>query len=338
MAKSIQKYLTLITAVIETFCVAGIIGGWNALDYVLTQQDYFSSGCNFSTTDKSTNSTASHDSSRKLCHSQEYNLELVFTISIVAAPIATLGAGVLLDRCGTSVLRNLADLIFVISCLAIAFSYPKISSILYPGVLLLGTSGMFIHLSELQTANFFPNFHAVGLNLINGAASASMVVLTIAKAAYENGISLMAIFLFLASFGVLILLRTYFLMPKGIIPYDVPDDFSYGAKENCDCSSPKCLELKNEANTEETHLLHTRNLNDLSELDRSDASNDNDDVNDDEPSLKDSTLTSLYILGSYSVIVQFFRATLFVEDLNAQLKFMLPQNPSLVSYDISLFG
>ena len=339
MAKAVQKYLTLITSVLEALCIVGIIGGWSALDYMLTHDHYFSSGCNLF----SNVQNASQDLNNKLCHSQEYNLELVFTIAIVVAPIAALGGGVLFDRYGTLVLRNLSVTLFVISCLAIAFSTPKISWILYPAILLITTNGYFIYITEVQTANFFPKFRGTIVNILNGASSAGVIVFTVAKAAYQNDIGLMAIFLFLAFFGVLILLRTYFLMPKLNIPYDVPHEFSYGIKENCECSCTKVhMEDKCETNSDETQLLlGNSNLNETSgpnlDVENNDVELDNDCGTTKTP-LKDSLLTSLFIFGSFSFLIRVFRTSLFVENLNARLKFLLPDNPSLASYDINLFG
>ena len=337
MVKAFEKYLTLITTILECLWTTGIVRGWSGLDYIFAHNDYFSSGCNFSLVAETRNSTT-NQTSRNLCPSQEYNLELVYTIAMAVSPIAALVGGVLFDRYGTLVLRNVGGTMLIFSCLAIAFSYPKVSWILYPAVLLMATSGFYIYIPLIQTANFFPKFRGTIVNILNGASSAGVIVSTVAKAAYQNDISLMAIFLFFASFfGVLILLRTYFLMPKLNIPYDVPDDFSYGFKENCDCSNPMSLQANTESNSEETQLLSQNNLGDPSESNR-DNENDVDDDKNDKPQLKDSLLTSLFIFGSFSFLIQVFRTSLFVEDLNARLKFLLPDNPSLASYDINLFG
>ena len=54
--------------------------------------------------------------------------------------------------------------------------------------------------------------------LTNGPMGATFVDFALAKSAYENGISLKAIFIVLGSLGFPIALRTYFLMPKNVFP------------------------------------------------------------------------------------------------------------------------
>lgn len=45
---------------------------------------------------------------------------------------------------------------------------------------------------------------------------------------YESGISLRASFLFLSACSIIHLLRTLFLMPRKVIPYPLPDNYTYG--------------------------------------------------------------------------------------------------------------
>lgn len=45
---------------------------------------------------------------------------------------------------------------------------------------------------------------------------------------YEHGLSLRAMFLFLAACSAWHLLRTLFLMPRTRIPYPLPPDYDYG--------------------------------------------------------------------------------------------------------------
>ena len=117
--------------------------------------------------------------------------------------------GLILDHFGTWSVRTLASIFSILSSLMVAFSYQEISWILYPAFILIAISGTGIYTSNIQVANLYPRFRGLIVNLINGALIAGNVVGTDAKSAYQNGISLKAIFLFLA----------IFLMPKRVIPH-----------------------------------------------------------------------------------------------------------------------
>ena len=325
MAGSTQKYLTVITAVIETLLTSCIIYGWAAMDYILTQEGYFAAACNSTALNKTATPT--------LCPSQQYSLELVYTLSAVLSAIVGIIGGVIMDRFGTMVFRNLATFFFVASCLAVAFSTPQISWVLYPAMITLASSGWLLYISALQTANLFPRFRGTIVNIINGALDASLVIFSIVKAAYQAGISLKAIFLFMGiAFGIFALIRTFLLMPKMVLPYEVPDDFSYGISEYC-----KGTKSSSRRTSEEEALLLDQKVvaNSKKNGDNKLHSNDKDT---NAPKLKEAILNSLYILGTFSMVVQWFRCSFFIEALNGSLKFMLPHNPKLVSYDVSLFG
>ena len=77
----------------------------------------------------------------------------------------------------------------------VAFSYQEISWILYPAFILISASGIGIYTSNGQVGNLYPRFRGLIVNLINGAFIASLFVGTAVKSAYQNGISLKAIFL-----------------------------------------------------------------------------------------------------------------------------------------------
>ena len=327
MAKFAQKILTVITAIIETLLSSCIIYGWPAMDYILTKEGYFSTNCN-STSENQT-------LKQNLCTNQQYNLELIYTLSAVLSAFFGLIGGPIMDRYGTMIFRNFASFMFIASCIAIAFSNPQISWLLYPSMIILATSGWFLYITVLQTANLFPKFRGTIVNIINGALDASLGIFSLAKAVYEFGISLRAIFIFMAFIiGGFSILRTYFLMPKEFIPYDVPKDFCYGIAQNCS----KVKSSFDGDSEERTHLLNQN----VSENPENAEDTNNDDTRDkllpSSPSVKSSILNSLFILGTFSMVIQWFRASFFIEALNAWLKYLIPHRAQLVSFDISLFG
>ena len=310
---STKKIVTVITGIFETVCVGGVIYGWGSMNYILTEAGYYA--CDFNAT-----STAFNHSSQTICPDQQYKLELVFTLSVVLSLIITVFGGVILDRYGTLVVRNLNTFIFTVSCISIAYSTPNISWILFPGMISMATSGFFLYVTNLQTANLFPEFRGTIVNLINGALAASLVVFTLAKTAYESAIDLKTIFVFLALGGLPLMARSYFLMPKSIIPYNVPIEFQYGIHQNC-CRK-KC--------TSENSYLLEENCSSENNIDR--------DVYMTDVNLKTCLLNVTYMLGVLTLVVQLLRITFFIESLNGWLKHLLPHNHELISRDISIFG
>ena len=322
----VQKLLTVITAVVEASCTSCIICGWAAMDYILTQEGYFSSDCNITTTP---------NLDTDVCPSQAYNLELVYTLSAVLSNIFVLFGGMMMDRFGTMVFRNFSTLLFISSCVAIAFSSPAISWILYPAMIILSSSGLFLYVTAAQTANLFPKFRGTIVNFMNGAQGVSSLVFAIAKSAYEADIGLKIFFLFVAIvIGAFLFLRTYFLMPKRIIPYDVPEVFSYGFAEFKKARNS----LTENETVEQTPLLNPNAADD------NDIAKDNETFDDDKSGtntcreLKSSIFNSLFILGMFSLGIQWFRCSFFAEALNSWLKYMIPHSPHLVSFDVSFFG
>ena len=304
-------YFTVITAAFESIFAGGMVGGWSSLDYILTNEGYFNLSCNDSS--NYANSTA------YACPDQQYNLELIYTLATVFSLVFNIVGGVILDYLGTWIVRSIACSLYIGSCLAIAFSTREIAWILYPAVIILGISGFFLFTTNMQTANLIPKARGTILNVLNGAVIASTIVFTVIKTAYQDGISLRYAFIFIAFIGVIMLFRTFFLMPKTIIPYDVPENYYYGIQE---------LYTKSSKNTEAEPLLN----------ETEDAGDSNADVKVPEKTLKSSLVSSIYILGVFTVVIQQFRISFLIEELNTWLDFMMPSDKTAVSFYISLFG
>ncbi|CAI9622391.1 unnamed protein product, partial [Staurois parvus] len=80
----------------------------------------------------------------------------------------------------------------------------------------------------MQVGNLFGAQRSTIITLYNGAFDSSSVILLIVKVLYQNGISLRTLFLFLTCCSGIHILRTFFLLPKGHIPYPVPVGYNYG--------------------------------------------------------------------------------------------------------------
>ena len=309
-----KKLLTVLTGIIETFCVGNIIVGWSSMNFILTKEGYFGSNCNMTDTQ-----VQNQSSKNGICPNQQFNLELVYTLALSLSAVITVAGGSLLDRYGTLFVRNLATIMLAVCCTLVAFSSPKTSWLLYPAMIGLATSGLFFYITNLQIANLFPRIRGTVVSIINGAVGASLVVFTIAQTAYENGVSLRTIFIFMAFLSLPMLLRSYFLMPKKVVPYNVPNNYSYGVK-GC----------KKENIAEDEHLLQEQCCEETVDTCFED--------NISDMSFKTCLLDVLYIFGTLSFVVQWVRVTVFVELLNAWLQYLIPLNPESLNSDITLFG
>ena len=294
-------------------CMTAIVYGWSSFDFILTAERYFIFSCN-SSSKEAVNNTMVVD------HCQQYNLELIYTLAATIGLMSGIVWGLILDRFGTWTLRAISCIMFISSSLMVAFSYQEISWILYPAFILISASGIGIYTSNVQVGNLYPRYRGLIVNLINGAFIASLFVGTAAKSAYQNGITLKAIFLFLAFLGMLAFMRTFFLMPKGIILHTLSNNYYYGIKECCLQSSTE----------NENHYL----------LDDTESAVTTDEDNNKMPelTLKLCILTSIYLLAVYSSTVQELRVDYFIEALNSWLQYLISNNPNLVSLQLSFFG
>ena len=310
---TVKYFFTVFSTIIETICLTEIVYGWSSFDFILTAEGYFIFSCNSSSKEAVNNTMVVE-------HCQQYNLELVYTLAATIGLMSGIVWGLILDCFGTWTLRAISCIMFISSSLMVAFSYQEISWILYPAFILISASGIGIYTSNGQVGNLYPRFRGLIVNLINGAFIASIFVGTAAKSAYQSGISLKAIFLFLAFLGVLGFMRTFFLMPKGIIPHTLPNNYYYGIKECC---------LQSLTENEDKYLL-----------DNKESAVTADEYKNKMPelSLKLCILTSIYLLAVYSSTVQELRLDFFIEALNSWLRYLIPNNTSLISLQLSSFG
>ncbi|CAM9497809.1 unnamed protein product [Bubo scandiacus] len=87
---------------------------------------------------------------------------------------------------------------------------------------MLSVGGILLILTNMQVGNLFGKYRSIIITLYNGAFDSSSAIFLIIKVLYEHGLSLRAMFLFLAACSAWHLLRTLFLMPRTRIPYPLP--------------------------------------------------------------------------------------------------------------------
>ncbi|NWZ66034.1 S43A3 protein, partial [Acrocephalus arundinaceus] len=105
---------------------------------------------------------------------------------------------------------------------------PEMAVLLFPAMSMLSVGGILLILTNMQVGNLFGNYRSIIITLYNGAFDSSSAIFLIVKLLYERGLSLRAMFLFLAACSAWHFLRTLFLMPRTRIPYPLPPDYDYG--------------------------------------------------------------------------------------------------------------
>lgn len=308
---SIKNCISVFSGFLETLFFGAIIYGWSSLNFVLIKDGYFNSSCNNSF-------QTSNTSLSLICSEQHYQLGLVFTLAAAIPPGLCIVVGKVLDLYGTWVVRFINSVLVFLSCIAIAFSSSSTSWILYPATIAINLCGYTILITNEQLANLFPNNRGLVINLINGALNASLIMFTFVKIAYEHGYPLKWSFLLMSVLGPLMIIRTFLLMPKNKIPFDIPIDYYYGINECCNNNS--CL-------SEETSLLHTTNQSE-DEVEKVVPTNQN----------KTHLLSFTYLFGIYSFSIQILTLNFFVESLNLRLFPLFSHSSSDISYSLSVFG
>ncbi|NWV31918.1 S43A3 protein, partial [Grantiella picta] len=252
---------TLLSGLLECGAFCGIIFGWASLVFVLKDLGYFEGLCQPSAT-PGPNLTLGSD-----CSGQDEQFSLVFTIGSFMNNFMTFPMGVVFDRFGTTAARLIAISLYTGGTLLVAFSTPgetlwpwgcpalggplgyalspltpmspEMAVLLFPAMSMLSVGGMLLILTNMQVGNLFGNYRSIIITLYNGAFDSSSAVFLIVKLLYEHGLSLRAMFLFLAACSAWHLLRTLFLMPRTRIPYPLPPDYDYGGG----CGLGVCLSM-----------------------------------------------------------------------------------------------
>ncbi|NXL99497.1 S43A3 protein, partial [Tyrannus savana] len=210
---------TFVSGLLECGAFCGIIFGWASLVFVLKELGYFRWLCQPSPT----NHTQGLD-----CSAQDEQFSLVFTIGSFMNNFMTFPMGVVFDRFGTLASRLIAISLYAGGTLLVAFSTPELAVLLFPAMSMLSVGGILLILTNMQVGNLFGKYRSIIITLYNGAFDSSSAIFLIVKLLYAQGLSLQAMFLFLAACSAWHLLRTLFLMPRTRIPYPLPPAYDYG--------------------------------------------------------------------------------------------------------------
>ncbi|NWU86225.1 S43A3 protein, partial [Onychorhynchus coronatus] len=221
---------TFMSGLLECGAFCGIIFGWASLVFVLKELGYFRWLCQPSPT----NHTQGLD-----CSAQDEQFSLVFTIGSFMNNFMTFPMGVVFDRFGTLAARLIAISLYAGGTLLVAFSTPELAVLLFPAMSMLSVGGILLILTNMQVGNLFGKYRSIIITLYNGAFDSSSAIFLIVKLLYAQGLSLQAMFLFLAACSAWHLLRTLFLMPRTRIPYPLPPAYDYGYGGGAGCDGPE---------------------------------------------------------------------------------------------------
>ncbi|XP_070769535.1 solute carrier family 43 member 3b [Enoplosus armatus] len=308
----VRRRLTFATGLLECLCFAGAVFGWASLVFVLKTEGYFSSLC--------VNTTGVNATQVLDCSGQDEQFSLVFTIASFMNNFLTLPNGFLFDRFGTTVARLFGIFLYTMGTLMVAFVTPALSNLLFPALSLLAVGGILFLITNMQVGNLFGSHRSTIITLYNGAFDSSSALFLVIKLLHESGISLRASFLFLSACGVIHLLRTFFLLPRKLIPYPLPDHYTYGITCGKSKTEQPTANCNAERMIEETPL------------------EDKDIPVKQEKSFRECFLSWFFLWHLLWLSVMQLRHYLFIGTLNPMLQRLTAGEPSLVSQYINAFA
>ncbi|XP_071773237.1 equilibrative nucleobase transporter 1-like [Centroberyx gerrardi] len=219
----VRHWLTLLSGLVESLFFTGTAFGWASLVFVLQADGYFAEHC--------VNATGKDHIVYTDCSGQDEQFSWVMTVASISNTIIRFPIGYIFDRCGTTITRLLAISLYTSGTLFLTLSKADQAVLLYPTLSCLITSGSILYITNAQVGNLFEARRSTIITIYNGAYDSSAAVFLIIKLLHERGVSLHSSFLFLTLCSIIHLLRTFFLMPRGHIPYPLPESYTYGV--NC---------------------------------------------------------------------------------------------------------
>ncbi|XP_062332223.1 solute carrier family 43 member 3b [Osmerus eperlanus] len=316
-AAGVRRWLTLVTGLLECLCFAGAVFGWASLVFVLKTEGYFSYLC--------VNATGLNGTLITDCSEQDEQFSLIFTIASFMNNFLLLPNGFLFDRFGTMVARLLGISLYTTGAVFVAFSSSELAILLFPALSLIAVGGILFLVTNMQVGNLFGAHRSTIITLYNGAFDSSSALFLIIKLVFEAGVSLRASFLYLASFSVIHLLRTFLLLPTKHIPYPLPEGYRYGMT----CGQTKTF---TPARASFDGDIPSHAVDEQTPMHKESASTN------DERSYKDCVLSKFFVFHLLWLSVMQLRHYLFIGTLNPMLQRLTQGEPSLVSTYINAFA
>ncbi|XP_068177515.1 solute carrier family 43 member 3a isoform X2 [Antennarius striatus] len=323
-----EYWWTLVSGFVETLFIAGISYGWASLVFVLKLDGYFSGYC--------VNVTREEDDTVFAdCSRQDEHFTRIMTIALFTNIITRFPVGLVFDSCGTAVTRIIAICLFTFGTLSISMSNADTPFLLYPALPCLITSGSIFYITNLQVGNLFDSRRSIIITIYSGAYDSSAVVLLFIKLLHEDGVSFNGSFLFLTLCSVGLLLRTLFLMPRGHIPYPLPEDFTYGLG----CPSRRRQRVKDEGQTEEITKLEFDKKQKDKRVEASHPSTSLDDPKQEKKACFWSCLFSwLFLWHLVWMVTSLFCHSIYLAQVNPILTQLTDNDQNMVSHYTNVFA
>ncbi|CAJ1052956.1 solute carrier family 43 member 3-like [Xyrichtys novacula] len=318
----LQHWFTLLSGLVESMLFSGMGYGWASLVFVLKVDGYFSGYC--------VNTTRDNDHAVYAdCTGQDELFSLIMCVALITNTIIRFPVGCIFDRFGTTVTRLISILLYTTGTLFIALLKDETSLLLFPAISCIIISGMVLHTTNVQVGNLFHLFRSTIITMYNGAFDSSAAVFLVVKLLHERGVSLHSSFLFLTSCSIILLLRTIFLMPRGHIPYPLPETYTYGVKcsrTNRDKGKKATEEIKKEENM--------RIQNDL----QGEETKLGDDSSKEEASFQSCVMSWLFLWHLVWVVIILFCQFIFLSNVNPMLSRLANNDQTLVSHYTNAFA
>lgn len=241
------------------------------------------------------------------CKSQDSLMALCFTIG---SGLFCLGCAVLGHvnyKFGTRVTRLISFVMYVSGCLMMAFISKENPWLMFPGLSLIGIGGLPILVTNMQVSNLFLVGSSSVVGLLCGGFDMSSAVMLIVKIAYENGFSRQNMFIIIAVMHILLLVSTFFFLPKDFI--SKPE-----VKTGHESELPEDKEAGIELLKKNTQTA------------------DGSDAKPDLPSLKSCLLQPKFITHNLWLCLLQLRFYYFIGTLNQYLNRLLKEDEEQVSY------
>ncbi|XP_067440299.1 equilibrative nucleobase transporter 1-like isoform X2 [Thunnus thynnus] len=318
-----HRLLTLLSGLVESLLVTGIAFGWVSLVFVLKADGYFAGYCD--------NVTREEDYAVYTdCTGQDEHLSQVMSVASIANTLLRFPIGYVFDRCGTTATRLIAISLYTTGTLFITLSNAETSVLLYPALSCLITAGSTLHTTNVQVGNLFDSYRSTIITIYNGAFDSSAAVFLIIKLLHERGVSLHSSFLFLTLCSIFLILRTFFLMPTGHIPYLLPEIYTYGVS----CPGQR----KGRGEGEEKRVKEEEEIKGNKKDEREKDENIQHQPKQEEASFRSCVLSWLFLWHVVWVVTILFSHFMFLASLNPTLTRLAKDNQTLVSHYTNAFA
>ena len=326
MAQESQKhrFLYVIFATVETILFGGIFFGWSVMVFIMKDEGVFENLCPVEISSEqetlpikkvSVNST---EFSRQNCMARDDMFSLVFSVDSSLLYICIAIQGLFNFKFGTRKTRILAHVQFICGALMIGFTSIGLPWLIFPGLLLIGISGYFHMLTNIQFSYLFPRNSVIVVGILNGAIDSSGGVPQIVKLGYEAGISRQISFFIIIAVYLISFINTFLFLPKMFI--NIPFDDTQREKKK------------------EIGVFTTVVLNNTTKNNTSPKHSSVDTVKKPKVSLKTFVLSTNYITHVIWFSMLILRYLFYINTFNLNLEQMFEQNKDQVSHYTSAFS